>query len=153
MPVVVLSVICSCVFLEPPTRAKLGLVVTRLCPSLSKPTPSIIDLPFFGGFRQATATEIFRSTHCQRLAILFRRKFQQEWHGAFGPILRAWIRRRGTTEATAQHVGGDDPGVQRNSAEAVRQFLRERLRESFDGPFRGAIWRDFRVSRADRKST
>jgi hypothetical protein len=79
--------------------------------------------------------------------------FQQEWHGGFCPFARGGIIGRRAAESAAQHVGGDDAGIERHSGHARRQFLRERLRESLNRPLRRAIRRDFRVGRASPTGT
>src|SRR5882724_8946668 len=78
------SVICSCVSLAPPTRAKLSPVVTRLWPSESNLTPTMTALRLAFGIGSIVRDAV---GYGERLAIIARADFQDVGHGGFGPLI------------------------------------------------------------------
>lgn len=90
----------------------------------------------------------YSDRHRHLFTVVPRIEFQQKRHGGLGPFLGGQIIIRAAGETALQHISADDAGIQRHGGQPRRQFLRERLRQSFNRPFRGAIRRDFRVGRA-----
>ena len=84
----------------------------------------------------------------QRSAVVFGSDLQDVGDGAAGPGGGVGIAARRFAEATLQHVGVDDAGVERHGGHAVGQFLSERCRQAFDGPLGGAVGSDLGRRRA-----